>query len=420
MDKLSIIVVLIYITVFNLIYAYLVSPIFSYSGLVFEPDISKFIFAQLTTLLLITVFKKKNISSAHLIYLLFVNLYIPFINFYWMANKSNAFAVMIFISFLILFLVFRVVRPIKLEKLPIDIKIKIEAPIFILTVLVLLLFIMKFGGIDSRSFDFTTVYEIRNEQQYTGIWSYLFNWLSKLLIPFLIVVFYYKGKYTLLLTVIFMQTFLYLSTGSKTILFSSFIILISCILIKKRKFFIGIPLLYSLIMVASSLIYVIFRSINLLSIFPIRQLVIPAQISFQHYDFFSVNEKLYLREGLFGKIIGESSPYLRPSTKLVGDGRSNANTNFLTDAFDNGGFIFMIIFLMCFILVLIYIDSISYYWNNHGMITSLFIYTIIILNDGALLTTILTWGLGILLILILLIEPNTGGKKIDKHRKIFK
>ncbi len=416
MNKLHFITIIIYISILNLTYIYIVSPLFGYAGLIYDPNIYKFLFAQITTIILLVIHKKRDVPSSTLVYFLFLNLYIPFINFYWLRNENTQYSFMIFICFFILLLLLRVSKPININKLPIKIKIEIETLILILTFILVSCYTLKFGGIDYRSFDFTKVYEIRSEVEYGLLWSYLFNWISKLFIPFLIVVFYFKNKYFILSIIVFIQIFLYLSTGSKTILFSSFIILISCFLIKRNKFLTGIPIVYSLIMTISSAIYLYTKNINLIAIFPIRQLILPAQISFQHYDFFSLNEKLYLREGLLGKILYLKSPYSRPSTTLVGDGNSNANTNFLADAFDNGGFLLMIITIMILAVLLIYIDSVSNYWINNKIFASFFIYTIIILNDGALLTTILTWGLGILLLLILFVNPKKGEKN-EKNRK---
>lgn len=414
MKKLPIVALLVYIVVLNLTYIKIVSPLFKYSGLIYDPDISKFFIAQISTIVLLIIYKIREVPSSILIYLLFINLYIPFVNFYWLANKSTEFTVMIFISFMLLFGLSRLMVPIRVKRLPINLKIEIEQVILFFSLIFVFYFILKFGGIDSRSLDFTKVYEIRDEKEYGILWSYLFNWLSKLFIPFLIVIFYFKSKYSLLCLMILIQIFLYLSTGSKTILFSSFIILISCHLIKKKIFIIGIPLIYSLIAIVSSMVYLITKNINLLAIFPIRQLVIPAQVSYQHYEFFVMREKLYFREGIIGKLFYLKSPYSRPSTTLVGDGNSNANTNFLADAFDNGGILLMLVSILLLVFILVYIDSISNYWSNNKMIVSFFIYTIIILNDGALLTTILTWGLGLLLILILFVKPIQGGSKFGK------
>lgn len=414
MKKLPIIALLIYIVILNLTYIKLVSPIFEYSGLIYDPDVSKFFIAQISTIVLINIYKIRELPSSILIYLLFINLYIPLINFYWLTNKSTEFALMIFISFMLLFILSRLMMPIKVQRLPINMRIEIEQVILFFSLIFVFYFTLKFGGIDSRSFDFTKVYEIRDEKEYGVLWSYLFNWISKLFIPFLIVIFYFKRNYLLLCLMVFIQIFLYLSTGSKTILFSSFIILISCYLIKNNKFLVGIPLIYSSIMIVSSTVYLITKNVNLLAIFPIRQLVIPAQVSYQHYEFFVMREKLYFREGIIGKMFYLKSPYSRPSTTLVGDGNSNANTNFLADAFDNGGILLMLVSIILLVLILVYIDSISNYWSNNKMIVSFFIYTIIILNDGALLTTILTWGLGLLLILILFVKPIQGGSKFGK------
>ncbi|WP_157821121.1 hypothetical protein [Macrococcoides caseolyticum] len=313
---------------------------------------------------------------------------------------------MVFISILTMLITTNKIKPFKVVGLPIRLSIPFEFIIYFLTLTLFILFILKYGWFDSRSLNFESIYQLRSEKEYSGMWAYLVNWLTKAFIPMLLVIFYFNRNLLLMLSTVCMQLIIYTSTGSKTLLFSSFYIIVLCFLIDKRWLKTGLPLLYSFLIFISMAIYKLLGNIYLLSIIPIRQLIIPAQVSYQHFNFFKFREKLYFSEGIIGDIFGLNSPYVRKSTLMVGDGKSNANTGIFSDAFDNGGFYLIFIYSVIFIIILLYINMIAAYWQNNAIFTSLFIYSMIILTDGSLLTTILTWGMFILLFSIIFINPR--------------
>ncbi|PKE07878.1 hypothetical protein CW676_00665 [Macrococcoides caseolyticum] len=398
--------VIVYFITLYFSYRYFVAPIFGYSGLTYNPNISKLIISIIYILLLFIFFKDNRKPSSDLLYIIYINLFIPLVMFYWMNNMEGIYVFMVFISILTMLITTNKIKPFKVVGLPIRLSIPFEFIIYFLTLTLFILFILKYGWFDSRSLNFESIYQLRSEKEYSGMWAYLVNWLTKAFIPMLLVIFYFNRNLLLMLSTVCMQLIIYTSTGSKTLLFSSFYIIVLCFLIDKRWLKTGLPLLYSFLIFISMAIYKLLGNIYLLSIIPIRQLIIPAQVSYQHFNFFKFREKLYFSEGIIGDIFGLNSPYVRKSTLMVGDGKSNANTGIFSDAFDNGGFYLIFIYSVIFIIILLYINMIAAYWQNNAIFTSLFIYSMIILTDGSLLTTILTWGMFILLFSIIFINPR--------------
>lgn len=398
--------VIVYFITLYFSYRYFVAPIFGYSGLTYNPNISKLIISIIYILLLFIFFKDNRKPSSDLLYIIYINLFIPLVMFYWMNNMEGIYVFMVFISILTMLITTNKIKPFKVVGLPIRLSIPFEFIIYFLTLTLFILFILKYGWFDSRSLNFKSIYQLRSEKEYSGMWAYLVNWLTKAFIPMLLVIFYFNRNLLLMLSTVCMQLIIYTSTGSKTLLFSSFYIIVLCFLIDKRWLKTGLPLLYSFLIFISMAIYKVLGNIYLLSIIPIRQLIIPAQVSYQHFNFFKFREKLYFSEGIIGDIFGLNSPYVRKSTLMVGDGKSNANTGIFSDAFDNGGFYLIFIYSVIFIIILLYINMIAAYWQNNAIFTSLFIYSMIILTDGSLLTTILTWGMFILLFSIIFINPR--------------
>src|SRR5699024_7932323 len=186
----------------------------------------------------------------------------------------------------------------------------------------------------------------------------------------------------------------------KTILFSIVLLTVSIYILKNQKWKLGLTKFYSYLVLGSVLLYSISNYLMTIAIVPVRQFIIPAQISFAHYEFFSTNEKLYFAEGMIVKLFNIESPYPILSTYLIAEERSNWNTGFLADAYDNGGFFLMIIFTLICAAILLFVDSVSIKSTSRYEYTALMVYSVIILNDGALLTTLFTWGLAFLLFFI--------------------
>ncbi|AGK55919.1 O-antigen polymerase [Bacillus sp. 1NLA3E] len=405
--------VMAYKIVLEVIYYVFVAPNYSYSGLVWDPSIIKLFISNLCFFLLIKVLPKgQQRPSYQLTQLFFIITVVPVLSIFWQANLSfNYFSYLVVCS-LILFIFLRLFKPFRVKFIGFETKkyLNFVNVIFIITCFLLILFTMKFGGIDLRALNFNEIYELRAEAEYGVFWGYLVNWIAKLFIPFCIVMYMIEDKKIMLFISCFFQIYFYLCTGHKSILFSVLFLIVFTFLLKKKKFFVGVPTFYTLAITVSSFLFLITNNFFTIALMPIRQLNIPALLSFNHYDFFSKNPKLYFSEGLIGKVLGLESPYSIHSTFLVSSGGANANTGFLADAYDNGGLLLMILLTIALGVIFLFIDSISEGLNNRYRYTALMLYTIVILNDSALLTTLLTSG-GIVLILFLYIVSSEERKK---------
>lgn len=396
---------IVYKIVLEVVYAKIVAPVYSAYYLFWNPDWKYFLLtnAMFVTLLIILP-KEQDKPSKQLVQLFFFTTIVPLLSFSWVTSQGINYLFLVFVCSLILFFMIRTSKTLVVPLLEFESKmkpIKFVNLIFGISLILTVLFAVRFGGIDFRAFSFDTVYDLRAEQKSSGIWAYLLNWATKLFIPFCIIVYLTENRKKLFVTSSLMQVFFYLSTGHKTTLFSVFFLVGCTYLLKKDMWKTGIPKMYSLIIGISTLIYLVTDYLMSIAIFPVRQLIVPAQISIAHYQFFAINPKLYFSEGLIGKIFNLESPYAVHSTFLFSaDGSSNWNTGFLADAYDNGGFITMIAYTLILGMIFLFVDAISRNKVDRYKYTALIAYSIIILNDGSLLTTLFTWGLGLLLVIL--------------------
>jgi len=179
--------------------------------------------------------------------------------------------------------------------------------------------------------------------------------------------------------------------------------------IEKMYVFLGVAAL------TTTLIYLFKGSQMLVTMFPRRVLYVPAILKFQYYDFFSVNPKVFFADGIIGKLLGVDSPYQRSVAYTIAyeffGVESMANTGYWGDAYANMGVLGVILFSIVLVLIVKYIEINTNNLNISFVISSTF-FSFYILNDGALLTNLLTGG-QFLLMIMLTIENSCALKERD-------
>ncbi|WP_317944741.1 hypothetical protein [Sporosarcina saromensis] len=267
------------------------------------------------------------------------------------------------------------------------------------------------GGIDPRAFNFDSIYNLRSEYDLAGISGYLMNWSTKVLCPFFFTYFYFQRKYLLMLPILVLQLMMYLSFGNKAFLFSIGVLIMTIIITKRNNFIREMALSMSLLNIFAYLLDTLMITDALRRAIPYRLTFIPAQIQFQYYEFFNVRDKLHFADGIIGKILMVESPFGEKIGFVIGrffshNGvGSNSNTGIFADAYANGGILVMIIVALIFGIILNVIDASTRDLPIYVVVGS-FSYIMFVLNDTALLTTLLTGGMGLMMIMLLLLNSS--------------
>lgn len=399
----------------DILYIYCVSPTYSYMGLTLDINFVKIIASNFFLLLISLFISKSNQKVSHMIIQLhFIIMIIPILSLYPLANLSTRFMLMIIICFLLQIALIKLLPQVKIKK------IKhgkyILYPLIGILSLVTFTYLLITQPINIKALSFSDIYSIRAEQSINhNIMKYLIVWQYRIINPFIIVICYLKKRYVRMVAIIFLQLILYLMYPHKEVVLAIGLLLIVLFALERKfnfnKIFI---LVFSLLNLLGAALYSLIDYLMLFAIFPVRMLNLPAKIKFEHYDFFSVNDKLFYSEGMIGKLLGLDYPYSVASGVLINPRGGNSNTGYIAYAYDNSGFIGMILMSIVFVIVIKIIDSISV-GENKGIIFSLFVYPMIILNDGDLLTMLLTGGV-LLLIFIIFLYKNIDGReeKVDE------
>lgn len=398
---------LLYKVFLDLIYVFWVNPIFGYSQFTLDPSTSKVFISYIIVLFCAIIIPKTAARVSYMILQLhFIIMIIPVTSVYAYANQSTSFMLMIFLCFVIQILFIRFTPLISRVRIK-HAKSIVTSIIVSLTVLTYF-YMLKTQSVHVSAFDFFNIYKIRAEQEINSVvMGYLITWQYRIINPFLIVIAYLLKNRKLFFSVIGLQVLLYLMFPHKEVVLSIGLIM-GILLISRFKY--KFDSFFTIFLSMSSLLFIIvyewFEWIMPFAVLPVRLLYVPALIKFQHFEFFSENTKLYYSEGTIGKLLGLEYPYEVSSGLLIGGGNNNANTGYLAYAYDNAGFLGMLLITFLFIALLILIDSLVRHENQYAIFAVL-VYPMIILNDGDLITSMLTGGL-FLLVIILFVFSNIG------------
>lgn len=265
------------------------------------------------------------------------------------------------------------------------------------SIVTIAMILKKYGFPGFEALDNSRVYEIRAKNAMFFPLSYFVPWLISVIIPFILVYALEKKKYVHITGVFFLILFVYLTFAHKSYFFSIFLVLAVYYFLKKGWFVKGVCMGIPLGVAGSLLIYSMNKNLLIVpSLIVRRVLIVPADIKFAYYEFFSEIPKLYFSEGIIGRLFGLEYPYQESSARMIGnymgDG-SSANGGYFADAYANMGILG--IFIMGFILILLLkmIDSVSKSECMVRLNFCIIVFLLYRLNDGALLTTLLTGGM---------------------------
>jgi hypothetical protein len=256
------------------------------------------------------------------------------------------------------------------------------------------------------------VYDLRSTIDLNKYISYLFALQIYVIGPFLICDNLNRKKYIRLIIISIIQTFFYLWTGHKVIIFymvTVFMIYIISKIKKTEKIILMTLLIIIISCIFCTLLVSLNKSFNLpLSLLVRRAMILPAQLKFDYFDFFSSYPKLGLT-GIFPTwIVDIQNPY--PSvgfTYLIGDlyyhsPQMNANTGYFIEGFARFGYMgcFLVFILMGFIIKLF--DAFAEK-AGQTIIYPLCLYFFLAFNDGFLIDELFIKGKIFFMVMILIL-----------------
>lgn len=278
-----------------------------------------------------------------------------------------------------------------------------------------------FAGL--KAFDWDYIYEMRANLVYPPFFRYLVSWITRAIIPWLLIVGLDGRKVFLIIYSLFFQTMFYMILGHKLPLLLMAVVLAVYVLAQLKVLLTGMYAGLAFVSVVCTGSYLLESlggqrtSILLNALYGMRTLFYPAMVKYQHFEFFSEYPKVGFADGMIGKLFSQTNLYANSLGVTVyaffnnGSTASQSNTGYLADSYDQLGFIGM---LLIGVLVILVVKFISKYMTYIPLpvLYCVVAYFVVSLNDNAFFTTFLTGGLWILLLMLMI--SVKGGKSNDK------
>ena len=399
-------------------------PVFSYRG--FEGDLSSYKSRFLFSLLFIVPFiinvGTKKISH-FATFMLLIGIFLPVssmfafgaINYSWFFLNLGFF---VFISIANKFL-----SEIKYSVPFIDFPKIFKPLLYSLFFVSLLLFIQFYGLTFNTSlltFDSDLIYQQRSIyksfSEPSGILSYLFSFLNHVFLPTLLAFSIIKKKYILTLSLSFVVIIIF-STSAMKSLPIVMLLLFSIIFIEKyfdRNTIYAYLNFYSFGVFIINIFYAIYPKLLLIPALIIyRAIFVPALVGKYYYEFFQEHRYTYFLDSNIISKITNKSYYLDGLPYRVGEVFFNkglyANTGLISDGYSKLGVVGVFLIALIFIIIMHFIEFISKN-KNQIMIKAILIYPILFLINGSLITSFLTGGFMISMVLIASYSTNLEDK----------
>lgn len=398
--------------VLDLSYYFVISPVWSYAKFTLDFNSLKLVESYLLLFIIFILMPKssKKLSNI-LVWLLILLSYIPMLTIFTFKDEARIYMYAVTAFWIVVFLLMRMPS---ISLAPLKQSGVIRYFIFICLGVIVFLMVYKYLGL-SFNFNLTRVYDIRS--QYVGaeipLAGYLFTWMAYIVNPIFFALFIRKRKWFPVVLIVLLQTLLFSVTGNKTYLFALLFVLALMWVIRRKNplAYMGIGL--AGIVLLGMLSYWVIDDVWISSIFARRTLLVPAQLSFFYYDFFSKHELVSLSASRLGFFL--NYPYHLNPPHLMGEIYFNqpqmgANNGVVGDAYMNFGFIGLALWGILLAIILKLVDSCSKRVDFRVGVAAIAM-PAVTLTNSALLTNLVTHGL-LLALLLLYLLPRENKKLI--------
>lgn len=407
-------------------YVTTVNPLYEYMGFELNPSGIKYILSWVIYLLIFFIIpKSENSVSSLFLNLQFIIIFAPMTVYYALNNQSTVYLLMVSLMIIIQVFILYPNRKHEREK-ALSVRLynldKYTSAFMTFFIPGILLITMVWGGFYGlNAFDLDYLYKIRSSSEYPTILSYLISWITCAIIPFYISLNLSRKKYILVTCLVLTDLMFYMILGQKFIYLSILVVFTVFIFSKTKNLIKFIYFGFTSLSLIAPILYLLEKlgeSSRFSEIFSsfigLRFLFTPALNKFLYFDFFNQHPNSYFSDGFIGKSFGLTYPYKESLGQTIyaymteGDlFVSNSNTGYFGDSYAQLGFLGLLIMsiLLAFIIKFFNYASRGFSFLVIAPILSLII---VILNDGALLTTLLTNGFLVTILLLLIYNKHQG------------
>lgn len=396
-----------YFVLLELAYFFIEVKSFSYVGFNWNFSIVKFLLGWIlyAIVCIVVMAQNRTVISTVFYYVIFFLSIAPCIVLYQFDNTQLW---MILYQVTMLIFMISIVNMLYCKKLSIPFKLSStsragyggEIHQYNITFILIALFfgysLIKNGVPNFNSLGFYDVYKIRADSSFSFFDVTAQNLMCRILIPLEMAYSLRNCKWMRALVTIIVQLYIYSITGFKTYLFVIAIV-IGMEILKHFPMQKKMLVAFTLVMLIGLGIYALTNNLMFAALLFNRTIFFPAKIKWAYMDFFSQNPFPYFADTTIGHFLRLKSPYGQPIVYLIGAeyfGKPEmwTNTGFLADAYANMGWLGGILISLIAAVVLKMIDFVNSYSDDKTS-AIVFILYFIALNDGSLISNLVSGGL---------------------------
>jgi len=385
-------------------YTNFVHPIYEYAGFVLIDNAIKYCESWvLMVFMLLTLPSRAIRPSDYLICVGFFSFIVPLLVFYGMSDSERFATYVVTLQFVVINSLRRG-RPVRLPRIRNGEIIAIG--ISVLATLLTTVGMVTAVGLSSFNLDMDRVYEFRDvatEQIYTGVFGYLAVWTTTVFGSLLLVVALRDRKVFYTCLILLAYVFWYGMSSHKSVFFYPFLVLFLWALFRYSRASALIPLGMSIVVSLSVLSYFVTESLFLPGMLIRRAFFVPSHLTFTYFEFFSINPHLYWSDSFLSWL--SEYPYDDSIALVIGEYLGStalwANNSFFSTGYMHAGVFGVLIYGLVVGLLFRVLDSMVGsrvpLWAGVSLVIIPF-YSLFTSAD--LLTTLLTHGLGVGLVML--------------------
>lgn len=399
-------------------YAIFVSPVFSYSGFYINFDLVRYVVSWFVVLVVSPFLRSKLMAIADYAALFwFALVVVPTLSLFGLDLERKWQPAALVVCALLMFIFFSRVRlPNFSQVRPLKDGWSIAVAISGLFV-VALIFNYLLSGV-SLNFNPAKVYEYRDanaERASGGLLSYLNIWTYKVFNIVLISLSLFHRKYFYALIFIFIQFFFFAASAHKFVLLMPFLVVSVYFYFRSRSSLLFIPVALTMLVAGSVLAYLVFGDIFLSSLFIRRLLFVPAHLNFVYYDFFSTNNFVFWSNSFLAFF--SDYPYDENVAHTIGSylGKPDmgANNGLVSSGYAQAGVAGVLIYTVLFSFLLRFAQYVvKNRFPTWFLLSVLVVPVSNILLVSDFMTTILTHGFGIAVVIVYLLSTHKKSHRI--------
>ena len=336
--------------------------------------------------------------------ILYIMVIIPFCCIYFFCNGFIQYTIF-FLYCIFAFMIIAIVLLIPLTShIPAYCRyIKVDYIMKVLTILTLITICryIVINGLDIFNLNLLRVYETRLilRESMTGLWVYVDEWSMKVFNPLCLLISLHRHRKKDIILYVLLQIILFGFSSHKLVLFTVFLIIgfyyMSPIILKQSHYTIWIAILCLF-----SPIYT-----NILYLFDLwrRALLVPSQLSYYYYAYFSQHDFDWFARSFLRHFI--KSQYDIPLPRIIGreffhNVYTHANTGFLGSGYAQGGVVIIIIYSILIGYTINVVAKYGKVLSPKIVIGTMLLPILIPMVSSDLPMSYVTGGIGIALILI--------------------